>query len=247
MSVHLVGGGWADGPAPEVYGRFRAEAAAATERRSGKGAPRVLVVAIRDGDQDDHAAKLVAALSRAGDVEPVVVALAEGDDVPVETFAGTGADDLDGVVVGGGLTPAYRDALVPHADAIRALVSRGLPYLGFSAGSAIAADHALVGGWRIGDVEVCPEDSSEDLDDVTVLPGLGLVDVAVDVHAAQWGTLTRLVAATEAGLVPGGVAIDESTVLVVGTGSLVVAGAGSVWRVIPGADGDAVQVSSLRA
>ena len=33
----------------------------------------------------------------------------------------------------------------------------------------------------------------EDLDDVVPRPGLGLVGFAVDVHAAQWGTVGRLV------------------------------------------------------
>ena len=53
----------------------------------------------------------------------------------------------------------------------------------------------------------------------------------MEVHAAQWGTLSRLVAATEAGLIDGGLAVDENTALVVGEGALGVVGAGSVWRV----------------
>jgi len=53
----------------------------------------------------------------------------------------------------------------------------------------------------------------------------------VDVHVAQWGTLSRMVAATEAGLIRGGLAVDEGTVLIVGQGTLGVAGAGSVWTV----------------
>jgi len=128
---------------------------------------------------------------------------------------------------------------------VRLLVSDGLPYVGFSAGAAIAADRALLGGWLIGDVPVCPQDASEDLDEVELGEGLGLVDLAVDVHAAKWGTLTRLVAATEAGMVRGGVAIDEHTALVVGEGALTVLGRGSVWRVEPQVDeqGDVVGVS----
>jgi cyanophycinase len=102
----------------------------------------------------------------------------------------------------------------------------------------IAADRAVLGGWLIGDVPVCPEDAAEDLDEVTLADGLGLVDLAIDVHAAQWGTLTRLIAATEAGLVRGGVAIDENTALVVGEGALAVLGTGSVWRVEPQLDDD---------
>ena len=60
---------------------------------------------------------------------------------------------------------------------------------------------------------------------------------AVDVHAAQWGTLGRLVAATEAGLVEGGVAVDEGTVLIVNDEGLRIAGAGNVWRVLDDAAG----------
>ena len=105
------------------------------------------------------------------------------------------------------------------------------------AGAAIAADTAIIGGYKIGDVPVGAEEIGEDLEEVTVVEGLGLVDLAIDVHAAQWGTLARLIATTEAGLVPGGVAIDEDTVLIVGDGTLRVSGRGSVWRVTPGEEG----------
>ena len=51
------------------------------------------------------------------------------------------------------------------------------------------------------------------------------------------GTLGRLVAATEAGLVDGGVAVDEATVLIVHDDGLRIAGAGNVWRVLDDAAG----------
>ena len=97
----------------------------------------------------------------------------------------------------------------------------------------IAADHALIGGWWSATSPVAPEETGEDLDEVTIAEGIGLVDLAIDVHAAQWGTLSRLVAAPRLGLVDGGVAIDEFTVLIVGEGGLRVDGRGSVWRVLP--------------
>jgi cyanophycinase len=78
-----------------------------------------------------------------------------------------------------------------------------------------------------------------------VAPGIGLVDVSIDVHVAQWGTLSRLVAAVEAGLIEGGLGIDEQTVLIVGDGELRVAGHGSVWRVLPAESG--VLVGSIGA
>ncbi|MET0726205.1 MAG: Type 1 glutamine amidotransferase-like domain-containing protein [Leifsonia sp.] len=239
MSVHLVGGGWSPDAAPEVYGAFLIEA---LERGLGNGRehPRIAIVAVRTGDAAEHADKLVAVLSSAGSFDPAVTTIAEGGELPTSAFA-----DVDGIVIGGGLTPAYNAAVAPLAGEIRRQVAAGVPYLGFSAGAAIAAERAIVGGWRIGDVPVCPEDASEDLDDVAVEHGIGLLDVSIDVHAAQWGTVSRLVAAAEAGLVDGGLAIDEDTVLVVGDGGLVVSGAGSVWRAIPADTG--VLVSTLGA
>ena len=108
-----------------------------------------------------------------------------------------------------------------------------LPFAGFSAGAAVAAARAIVGGWRLGDREVCAEEAGEDLDELAVRDGLGLVPFAVDVHATQWGTLTRLVHAVGAGLVDEGWAIDEGTVLVVDDGAVRVEGLGSAYRVAP--------------
>jgi cyanophycinase len=111
------------------------------------------------------------------------------------------------------------------------MVRAGSPYLGFSAGAAVAARRAVVGGYRQDGVAICPEDNAEDLDELSVVDGLGLVDFAVDVHAAQWGNVPRLIAAVGAGLVHRGVAIDEDTLLHVADhpSATTVAGAGRVW------------------
>jgi cyanophycinase len=138
------------------------------------------------------------------------------------------ADDLAaaaGVFVAGGLTPGYQEALAgwtPPGD---------LHYCGFSAGSAVAARRAIVGGWTHEGRPVLDEDFGEELGEIDVRDGLGLVDVAVDVHAAQWGTLTRLIAAVDAGLVAEGYAIDEGTVLAVDGAEPRVEGLGHAWRV----------------
>jgi cyanophycinase len=79
-------------------------------------------------------------------------------------------------------------------------------------------------------VPVCPEDSNEDLDAVAVVEGIGLVTGAVDVHAAQWGNVSRAVAVVAAGLAPNAVALDEGTRL--GPAGRV-AGTGRVWHVTP--------------
>lgn len=231
MSVHLVGGGWQSPPDGVVYAEFLREAAVRAAS-AGRDVPTVAVVAVGDGDETEHAAKLVEAARPGGEFEPRVTAVRLDGQIPATAVA-----DVDGILVGGGLTPAYRQLLEPHFGELRRQVAAGVPYLGFSAGAAIAAERALVGGWRIGGVPVVPEAAAEELDELTVAPGIGLVDVAIDAHVAQWGTLSRLVAAVEAGIVEGGLGIDEHTVLIVGDGGLRVAGSGSVWRVLPGESG----------
>jgi cyanophycinase len=225
VSVHLVGGGWQDEPDGKAYRAFVAEATARGVT-AGRDVPRIAVISVRDGDGHEHAAKLIAHAAAGGAFDPVVTAGGLDDEIPVTAF-----DDVDAIMIGGGLTPVYRDRIEPHFDLIRARVLAGVPYLGFSAGSAIASSRAVVGGWRVGGVEVAPEDAGEDLDELSVLPGIGLVDISIDVHAAQWGTLSRLIAAVEAGVVDAGAAVDENTVLIAGSGALRVAGSGSVWSV----------------
>jgi len=237
MSIHLVGGGRSDDYDGEVYVGFLAEAAARAAL-AGRTVPVVGVLLV--GGDDDAPEVYRSQLARAAECDPRITTVGEGELYTTDVLTG-----IDGLVIGGGLTPAYLDAVTPIIDELRLLVTDGLPYLGFSAGAAIAADTAIIGGWQIDGIPVCDEDFAEDLDEVTVTVGLGLVDLAVDVHAAQWGTLTRLIAATEAGLVEGGVAIDEFTALIVGDDEFTVVGRGSVWQVT--AHDDGVLVSSLGA
>ena len=241
MSIHLVGGGWDEDYDGEVYRDFLAEATARASA-GGRALPRIAVLLVREDEETVslRAGSYTRQLTRVAECEPVVTAVLE-DGV----FASPVLSGIDGLLIGGGLTPAYLDAVAPLVDEIRMLVADGLPYLGFSAGAMISADSAIIGGWKIGEVPVCAEHTGEGLEDVTVAQGLGLVDLAIDVHAAQWGTLSRLVAATEAGLVDGGIAIDEYTVLIVGDDSLRVVGTGSVWQVDSGDEG--VLVSTLGA
>jgi cyanophycinase len=116
-------------------------------------------------------------------------------------------DGISGLYVAGGLTPLYAELLPP----LRGTLPSTMVYAGYSAGAAVAAEHALVGGWMLDGRAVCPEDAAEDLDEVSVTAGLGLVPFAVDVHATQWGTLGRAIAAVRSGLVPEAWALDENT------------------------------------
>src|SRR5690606_2635172 len=89
--------------------------------------------------------------------EPLITAVGPG-----ETFHASVLTGIDGLLIGGGVTPWYLAAVDPLVEEIRLLVVDGLPYLGYSAGAMIAADRALIGGWRINGVAVCPEDAGED-------------------------------------------------------------------------------------
>ncbi|MCU1550620.1 MAG: peptidase [Glaciihabitans sp.] len=234
MSIHLAGGGWS----PELFVEFLAESAARAAG-AGRAIPRVGVLLVAEDDDAavEASTKYAEMLAAVAPCDPIVTVLDEGDFATSALLT-----DIDGLVVGGGLTPAYLVAVTPIVDEIRLLVADGLPYLGFSAGAAIAADEALIGGWRIEGIPVVHEDNAEDLDEVAVEPGLGLVDLTIEVHAAQWGNLARLIAATAAGLVSGGIGVDEDTVLIVGDGELRVSGIGNVWQVREGDDGVIVSI-----
>lgn len=231
--VFLIGGGW---DRAEVYEPFLREV---------RGRRRVGCLILDEGDGTAQFERYAAALRTA-----------DPGCVPVPLLVPLGArfepeavlDGVDGLLVCGGLTPAYQDALAECLDRLPGLLAaRGVPYAGFSAGAAVAARRAVVGGWLVDGVQVCPEETGEDLAEVEVRAGLGLVPFAVDVHAAQWGTLPRLVAAVARGEAPYGVAVDENTLLAVGGDGARVSGAGRVHLVRPAPDGDGVVVRAYGA
>jgi cyanophycinase len=221
--VHLLGGGRDEDAVAALLVPFVAECATASTP------PRIPVLLVLEPDDTESVDRFVRLLTRAG-ADAVPHAILEG-----EVFDASAIDGADGVFVGGGLTPAYHAAFAPIGAALRARVAAGMPYAGFSAGAAIAPDRALLGGYLVDGVVVCDEDAGEELDAVTVVDGLGLVPFSVDVHAAQWGTVSRLIAAAGAGLVAEGFAIDEHTA--VGwrggdpTSETSIRGTGSAWRV----------------
>jgi cyanophycinase len=211
--VFLIGGG-AD---PDAVRASHAPFVAATARGP-------IVALVLDEADDTDADRYVAALrlAGAGEVRAVVVS-SERPPAAADVAGATG------VFVAGGWTPGYQEALVAAGTD---WLPRDRPYAGYSAGAAIAASDAIVGGHRRDDGrDVGAEEAGEDLLQLTVRPGLGLVPFAVDVHATQWGTLTRLVHAVDGGLVAEGWAVDNGTVLVAGDGPPRVEGLGSAYHV----------------
>jgi cyanophycinase len=235
VSVFLVGGGVDTMATPDLLAPFQAEleSHASARRRTAR-----LAVALFDheGSARTFLPSYVDALTGAGSIDVVSVLVRHGQPVAKEAFL-----DVDGVAVAGGPTPEYLDGLIGAADVIRSVVTRGAPYVGFSAGAMIASQHALVGGFRSAGTEVCPQEWSEDLDPITVCPGLGLVRFTVDVHTAQAGTLGRTVALVEEGAATAAVGIDEDTCLTV-SGAVAqpeecrVTGTGNAWMVQPAGD-----------
>jgi cyanophycinase len=184
------------------------------------GGPIIVLVADEGQGIDEERWRCALVDAGAADGSVSTVVLSAGRSVTHQDV-----DGAAGIYVAGGLTPLYAELLHDWRP------PAGVPYAGFSAGAAVAAEHAVVGGWRGADgLPVCPEESGEDLDAVTVVPGIGLVPFAVDVHAAQWGTLGRLVHAVQEGLVAEGWALDEGALLLDGE----VHGTGAAWHVTDG-------------
>lgn len=226
MSILLAGAGPDPLAFQEVFDRFALD----VREHAGRRTPRIAVaVHQRGGNLQELVAACAEPLQARIECEIAAVPLPDGKPADPGAFA-----KVDAVVVGGGLTPVYWEALHPAAATIRRLVADGAPYLGFSAGAMVAPRRALVGGYKVNGVEVCGEECSEGLDSVDIREGLGLAGFSVDVHAAQAGTLSRAVGAVAAGLVERTVAIDERTAVVLaalGDGDYDVIGSGHCWDV----------------
>jgi len=239
-SIHLIGGGWDPAYASAVYGGFLAEATSVAATR-GADRPVIATIVLDEGDGLEQFDRWRTALVAVAPCQATPVLVELGGRLDVAALG-----DADGLLVCGGLTPGYADAIVPVAAEIgHWLRVSERPYAGFSAGSAIASMTAVVGGWLDGTVPICSDDAAEDLDAVTVRPGLGLVPFAVDVHCAQWGTLPRLISAVRSTPSLVGFGIDENTVLTVGAVGGEVAGRGQVWLVT--GRGESVLVTPYQA
>jgi cyanophycinase len=235
MSIVLAGAGPDPLVFPHVFDRFTDE----VRKRTGQGGTARIAIAVHSagGNLQDVVDAYTEPLRARIKCGIAVVPLRAGMPADPAAFSG-----VDGVVVGGGLTPGYWEGLRPVAAAIAELVTAGVPYLGFSAGAMVAPQRALIGGYRINGVEVCGEECSEGLDSVEIREGLGLVPFSVDVHAAQAGTLSRAAGAVAAGLTKRALAIDENTAVVLERAQdedYTVMGTGNCWDV-RGTDGGAM-------
>ncbi|WP_295833079.1 Type 1 glutamine amidotransferase-like domain-containing protein [uncultured Microbacterium sp.] len=145
MSVFLLGGGRDVAVCGSLLEAFVGEA-----RERATADPVIALLLVLEADDDASVERFRGVLEAAGaaSAEIRVHAIVEGDGFTDAAIGGAA-----GVFVGGGLTPAYREAFSGIRDAVRERVADGMPYAGFSAGAAIAAGPALVGGFRVGEVE----------------------------------------------------------------------------------------------
>lgn len=236
MRAFLIGGGRDPQEVQAAFAPFVAAAAGGE----------IVALVLDEGDATD-VARWEGALRSAG-ADAVRSIVVSRQRPPTREDALTAGGDF----VAGGRTPEYEQALVTAAsDAwLEAAREAGAVYGGFSAGAAVAGREALVGGWKDvidgRDYPVCAEEAGEELATIELRRGLGVVDAVIDVHAAQWGTLGRLVHAVRLADGDVGYAIDDNTTLELEDEAVAVHGAGLVHRVRAQADGS-VRVDVLAA
>ncbi len=242
LSIFLIGGGWQN--QEETFGRF---IKAATVR----GKRKIVLMLLEDVDTDrkEMATKYLSAFSALGVAQEELEIMWISHDRRLLIDA-LNDHSPTGIFVGGGATPLYQEILCRDSSWADYMRNRNLPYCGFSAGAVIAADNALVGGWKLQvgkqEVAVVDEECSEGLEWLTVNKGLGLVPFSVDVHASQWGNLSRIIHAVEQRHISIGWAIDEDTLMQVEGQKVRVWGLGQVYRIERVSEGQ-IQLDILRA
>ncbi len=233
MTLFLIGGGPSQAVA-SVLDDF----VAAVRSRGNRIAIALLGSAAEAGGfLDSYADPIIQRYAEAL-IEPIW--LIDDDEGPIQWPAEP--ERLAGLVVAGGWTPGYLDALTPQRELISKLVRSGVPYLGWSAGAMIVGRHAIVGGWQHEGRRIAPEIAGEGSTELVIRDGLALIGPAIETHADAQFLLGRAMAAVQAGPARTVAAIDEDTALIidVASGRTQVAGTGRVAWV--GSEGDAFHV-----
>src|SRR3954470_420489 len=207
MRAFLIGGGRDPQEVQAAFAPFVAAAAGGE----------IVALVLDEGDATD-VARWEGALRSAG-ADAVHSIVVSRQRPPTREDALTAGGDF----VAGGRTPEYEQALVTAAsDAwLEPAREAGAFYGGFSAGAAVAADEALVGGWKDvidgRDYPVCAKEAGEDLGTIELRRGLGVGGAGVVDALAEHTPLERedeAVAVHGAGLVHRAGAHDDGSVTI---------------------------------
>jgi cyanophycinase-like exopeptidase len=220
-----MSGGWNKSVFSETYGSF---IRAATEKSECK----IVVVLTPDIAQD--AQNAIATYGIFSPLQDELSFIIASKEEPL-TRERLEEHQPTGIVVWGGITANYWDALCVDKSWIKFLQNQMIPYAGVSAGSQIASKWAIIDGWKIekNDIKIpiAPENLSEGLDKLEIREGLSLFSQTIEVHATELGALPRLIHAVEHQKVYSGFAIDDDTLLHVDGKIARVYGLGHVYRV----------------
>ncbi len=229
IPVFLMGGGWEPEGWPQTYGPFVQAA-----QVSGRCQISLILAADHNDEKMEIATRYRSVFETLGLAAEEMTIVWVSETCPLKPEMLT-ASQPTGVFVGGGITPAYQTALCADKTWLDYLHQEQIPYAGFSAGAAIAVEQAIVGGWKVQRAEqaigILDADFGEGIEYLEVRPGLGLLPFAVDVHASQWGTITRLIQAVDLEMVADGWAIDENTVIHTYGDQLTIGGLGHAYHV----------------
>ena len=229
IPVFLIGGGWRAEMFSQTYGHFLQIATENNKRRIA-----IIVAGETGASSHEQFLRFFKAFESVGLIFSEAFEVIVSAENPLMTEKLTEIKPT-AIFVCGGLTPVYHDALCRDKSWLEYLFENNIPYCGFSAGASIGSEKAIIGGWRreINNqiIEIADENAGEDLDLLEVRSGLNLAPFAVDVHATQWGTLSRLIHSIDAGLVHEGWAIDENTMLKINENDISIHGTGNAYHV----------------
>ncbi|HUM72348.1 MAG TPA: hypothetical protein PLK31_26280, partial [Chloroflexota bacterium] len=169
--IFLHGGGDKAESRQDTFGRFVAAANAAAN------GPIALVIAEANEDDARESWRAYSAIFTALGVLPEQLRPFYTSATTPLTYDMLANAAPSGLFVCGGVTPYYHQALCADATWVDYLRAAHIPYGGTSAGAAVAAQQAILGGWqaeRQGQPrEILFVGAGEGLNPLTVRPGLG--------------------------------------------------------------------------
>lgn len=227
-SIFLHGGGGSDPVANQMCFSPFIE----TVYRVG-GNPKIVLVLHQNhaDDLESYCKMLMHGGAKTDHIAPVMVS----EDRTLTSVDIMGAS---GVFVAGGHTPDIHYALCQDIAWLRTLKRENIPYFGTSAGATIAAQYAIVGGYKLRrkgrTVQMMHPAASEGIELLDVRAGLNIISPvfqAIDTHASQAGTLARSIHMVEQQICHTIAALDEDTAIELSSGEIIVYGLGQMYEV----------------